>query len=178
MKALLGPIEVVSGSLTLSGKEYTVDTGSPAKKVDVPIAVKQTAKEINVPLDPEEKMQMGIAMGNMLQQIAFLKAELRKSLSSQREHINSLNGALNEHGKTMANGYRKEIVTVEEQYDFNTDTIRTIYKGKILSERPMTDEEKQLDLELCMQMGYELKAPKSPTMKVVAPHGGGAGTSL
>ncbi|MDH5626651.1 MAG: hypothetical protein OEY69_00015 [Candidatus Krumholzibacteria bacterium] len=136
-------------------------------KSEVPIAVKQTTEMVNLPLDTPEKVQLGQAIANMMVQVEHLKEELKKSMVAQRGAINALKGAIREHAKTLSNGYQQELASVEHHLDFNADTVKVVYKGKLLKERAMTEEEKQLDLEMCLSMGMELKAPK-PIAKIKA----------
>ncbi len=134
-------------------------------KQEVPIAVKQTTEMVNVPLDMSEQVKLGQAIANMMVQVEHLKDELKKTVTEQRGHINALKGTIREHAKTLSKGYAQELASVEHHLDFNTESVKVMYKGKLLKDRPMTDEEKQLDLEVCLSMGMELKAPK-PVTKV------------
>ena len=145
------------------------------KKMEVPLAVKQTTEMVNLPLDAQEKVQLAESMGSLMAQRDHLKDELKKVVTAQRGAIQALEGTIREHGKTLVKGYSQELATVEHHLDFNTETVKVVYKGKVLKDRPMTEEEKQLDLDLCLQMGMELKAPKVGAMKAVAGSGGGAG---
>lgn len=145
--------------------------GSGPVKPEVPIAVKSTTEMITVPLDTNEKVQVGQAIANLMVQVEQLNEELKESVTAKRGEINALRGTVREQAKTLANGYRTELATVEQQYDFNTETIRTVLKGKVIKERPMTPEEKQLDLEICLQLGYELKVLKNGPTAVTAQAG-------
>lgn len=131
-----------------------------APPVEVPFAVKQTTKLVKVPLDPEEQRKLGQAIANLMVQSEHLKDELKKTIDTQRAQINALKGTIRDHARSLSNGWREELATVEVYYDFNTETVRTYLKGKCLEDRPMTPEEKQLDLEMCLQQGMELKVKK------------------
>lgn len=144
------------------------------KKMEVPLAVKTTTEMVNLPLDALEKVQLAEAMGSLIGQRDLLKEELKKTVTAQRGAIQALEGTIREHGKTLVNGYHQELATVEHHLDFNTETVKVVFKGKVLKDRPMTAEEKQLDLDLCLQMGMELKAPKvsaKPEMQLAGKHG-------
>ena len=130
-------------------------------KTEVPIAVKSGTETILVPLDTPERLQLANACSSLHANIEHLTAELKEAVAAQRSHIATLKATLRDHLRTLAKGAQEQLVDVETHYDFNTEMVRVVYKGKLLKERAMTAEEKQLDLDLCLQMGYELKAPKA-----------------
>lgn len=134
-------------------------------KVEVPIAVKQATEQINVPLETDEKVKIGQVIASLVCQADFLKEELKKSVTAQRSAITALKGTIWDHAKTLSNGYRQELATVEHHLDFNLNEVSVIYKGKLLKTRAMTDDEKQLDLDMCVQMGMNLKVKPTKLAK-------------
>jgi len=148
----------------LGGTASVTVTNTP----EVPIAVKTAVKAVTIPLDAEEKSQLGAHVADLLGHIDFLKDELKTQTAVQRAHIKTLEGQVRAHAKSLAKGFKEEPMPVEEHFDFNTGVVKTIYNGKVLSERPMTPEEMQLDLEQCLAMGWNLTVAKTgPPVKAV-----------
>jgi len=138
------------------------------KKVELPIAVKQVTKLVKVPLATEDQRQLGQAMASMMVDVEFLRDELKQAIHAQRSHIDDLKATIRKHAKTLCAGYADQLADVALHYDFNTDTVRTMYQGKCLEDRPMTEAEKQLDLDLCLQQGMTLTVQKDGgTVKAV-----------
>jgi len=135
---------------------------------EVPIAVKQSVKAVTVVLNDYEKAQLGAHVADLLGQIELKKDELKTHTAIERAYIKTLEQTARTHAKALIKGYKEEPAPVEEHFDFNTSMVKTIYNGKVVSERPMTPEEMQLDLEQCLSMGWNLTVAKTgPPVKAV-----------
>lgn len=129
----------------------------PATKLLMPVAIKKTVEPVNQKLSDDQQRQLGHGIATLMVQVEHLKTLLAESVKTQRDHINGLKATLRDHAKTLSNGYTSSLEEVELQFDFNTETVRTMFQGKPIKERPMTPEEKQLDLSMCLEQGMDLK---------------------
>lgn len=160
-----GPTPNPKGGLTMGKSTTTKGTTKPTLadvqplSVSIPVAVKLATESITVPLTDKEQVALGQSMANTMVQIEHHKQQLAESIKAQRAHLDTLKAAVRTSAKTLANGYKHELAQVELHFDFNVERVTTMYQGKALKERPMTEEEKQLDLEVCLQLGMSLKPP-------------------
>lgn len=128
-----------------------------AKKMELPIAVKSTTKMVKVPLDADAMLKIGQGLAGTMAQIEFLRDELKKNIAVQREHIGALKDQTRLQAKMLNHGWQESLESVEVHHDFNTEIVKTFYLGKCIEERGMTEDEKQMDLDFCLQTGMTLK---------------------
>ena len=136
-------------------------------KMEMPIAVKTTTKMVKVPLDEEAQRKLGQDLAYLMVQIEHVRDELKKTVTVQREHITGLKDLARQHAKALNHGWEESLQTVEMHHNFNDETVKTFYLGKCIDERAMTEDEKQLDLEMCLQVGMTLKVTPDKGLKPV-----------
>ena len=121
-----------------------------------PMAVKKTTKVVRVGLGSNEQRQLGQAMANLMVQSEQVRDDMKKMVQELRGRLDDFRGTIRKHARTLCNGYKDELVEVSMYFDFTQGTVKTYHAGKVIEDRPMTDEEKQLDLQLCVESGMSL----------------------
>lgn len=126
--------------------------------------------EFFVPLVDEDILRIGkelAAENNSLKAIVVQKKAINADLNVK---IRALNETINELAQAIKEGKRKRSIEVEVVKDFDSNTVRYMYKGTSVEERAMTAEDRQEDLlidedELRRSLENEVKRRKEKKAK-------------
>jgi len=142
--------------------------GQKLSKTLQPIFVKACMQLMTVPLPDQERQALGEQLSGL---VLSREAEVAKrTLANEafRDSITSLSKSITSVAWTLASGTKTDMMDVELHFDFNLGIVRTYQPdtlgGHLLAERPMTEAEKQVPLELYLQQGGSLKMPPKPTL--------------
>lgn len=143
----------------------------------LPVYVKPCMQLLTIPLPDAERQALGEQLSGL---VLSREAEVAKRTLANdafREAITGLSQSISSVAGTLASGTKTELMDVELRFDFNQGIVRT-YRleaqgGALLAERPMTEAEKQVPLELYLQQGGSLKMPPKPTLALTEGAGNG-----
>lgn len=139
------------------------------KKTDV--TKSKVREEMTFLLTPKERSDRMTESLALEEQIAKANKEISDFRSTKKAEIQTITSTRNKVRRELSSNERTELVTVTEEKDFTTGTVRYIYAGAKPKTRQLTDSERQEPLKLTAKktgkkkknVEQNIQAPTAPS---------------
>jgi hypothetical protein len=105
---------------------------------------------LKVTFSEEEKTGMGSELARLIREKAEVEEQLKSVATDLRGQIMALGGKINTFAEKIRSGYEMANVSCTVKKDYKKGIVKTFRNdtGELVKERPMSDEEKQMKMEL------------------------------
>jgi hypothetical protein len=105
---------------------------------------------LKVTFSGEEKVEMGSELARLIREKAEIEEQLKSVSADLKSQSVALGGKINSFAEKIRSGYEMANVSCTVKKDYKKGIVKTFRNdtGELVKERPMTDEEKQIKMEL------------------------------
>lgn len=108
---------------------------------------KTVMRTVMLPLTDEEIVKKAHRIAELREQTLKLQAERLAEMRRLKGEIERCELEVAKHLAAIKDGREEQDVHCEEQKDFEQNTVRYFFGGKVVEERPMEGDERQLEIE-------------------------------
>lgn len=152
-------------TITIPKEEVTGGTISmptlkkKAEELTMPVFVKKVTQVVKVSLTADERDTYGRTLAAMHIELEGIREEFKTLAAELKERAKTHSMNMRKYVKALASGMEERMVDTEERLSYEFGTVSTYYKGKLVSTRQMTNEEKQVPIDVLIEQGATVKMP-------------------